>query len=118
MARIGDSARRDARGALAVCALAALSLGSGGPASAAAAKPDLVISSLSSSPASLQAGAQLQVVEVTRNGGGAKAGASRSAYFLSKDKRRSADDVRLAARSVPSLKRRASSKRTDRKSVV
>ena len=64
--------------------------------------PDLRVSSLTL-PASVGAGSVISVSDVTRNQGGAAAGPSATAYYLSPDVVLGAGDVLLGGRVVPAL---------------
>jgi large repetitive protein len=64
--------------------------------------PDLGLSSLTL-PASVRAGSVMSVSDVTHNQGGAAAGPSTTAYYLSADVVLSAGDVLLGGRVVPAL---------------
>ena len=78
------------------------------PAGAAAApgRADLKLAKVAVTPAAAAPGAQVRVSDVVRNAGRRKAGASRVAYFLSKDAKKDKGDVRLSgARSVRTLLR-------------
>jgi subtilase family serine protease/subtilisin family serine protease len=64
--------------------------------------PDLVVSSLIL-PTSVAAGSAMSVSDVTRNQGGAAAGASATGYYLSANTVLGGDDVLLGSRVVPAL---------------
>jgi CARDB len=81
-----------------LCAAAAVN-----PASAASGAPDLVITALTTSAHQVAAGNQVTVSDTTKNRGAAKAGASTTGYYLSKDKTRSSSDKTLGSRSIAQL---------------
>ena len=64
--------------------------------------PDLGVSSLTL-PTSIRAGSVMSVTDVTHNQGGAAAGPSTTAYYLSADAVLDAGDVLLGGRAVPAL---------------
>ena len=64
--------------------------------------PDLIVSSVTV-PASVRAGGSMTVSDVTRNQGGAAAGASTTVYYLSADSVLGGGDVLLGNRIVPAL---------------
>jgi subtilase family serine protease len=66
-------------------------------------RPDLIVTAVTS-PATAQAGGALGVTDTVRNQGSVGAGASSTRYYVSEDRARSADDLRLTgARSVAPL---------------
>ena len=103
--------------ALALVLLPALAL----PAAGAAAAPeraDLKLVKIAVSPAEAAPGARVRVSDTVRNAGRRKAGASRVAYFLSKDRRKGKGDIRLGGtRSVKRLARRKGSSGTKRLTI-
>ena len=64
----------------------------------AAARPDLVVAKVSASADQVIVGHKVKVTDTTKNAGTAKAASATTAYYLSKDKVRSAKDVRLGGR--------------------
>jgi hypothetical protein len=80
-------------------------------AAPAAAKPraDLVVRSVGSPPASLQPGGSFSLSEKVSNRGAKRAKASVVSYLLSRDRKLSADDVKIGQRRVPRLKRHRAS---------
>jgi len=64
--------------------------------------PDLGLSSLTL-PASIRAGSAMSLSDVTNNQGGAPAGPSTTAYYLSADVVQGAGDVLLGSRVIPAL---------------
>ena len=77
------------------------------PASAAA--PDLTVRSVAV-PAAAAPGARVTLTDATRNTGPARARASRTAWYLSGDRRKGRGDRRLVRRRVPALRPRRSSR--------
>ena len=84
-----------------VCRLAAL-LVMAVPAVAAAPKPDLAVTSVTTST-DLVAGQQARIRTKVANFGKAPAGASQTAYYLSFDERYSKNDLALGKSAVPKL---------------
>src|SRR3954454_10689148 len=83
-----------------------------GPAAAQArAKPDLVVSAVSASPASAVPGGELRVKDTTRNKGRRKAGRTRTGYFLSRNRKRGSD-VAVGDRPVKALRKGRKSRRS------
>jgi hypothetical protein len=78
-------------------------------AGSAAARPDLVVGSLTYAH-----GATLSVTETTVNRGGAAAKRSFTAVYLSKDAVKSAGDKRLGSHAVKALKKKRSARTTSR----
>ena len=77
----------------------------------AAALPDLVVTSISNPPASAVAGSSFNVTAAVKNIGKAKAKKSVMSYYLSKDTRKSREDIFLADhRTVHALKSKKSSR--------
>src|SRR5215216_4358297 len=66
-------------------------------AQAASRKPDLKTAGVAASATSLPAGGTLAVAAIVRNAGVRKAGRSMTGFFLSRDARRSRDDVRFGS---------------------
>ena len=65
---------------------------------------DLVEVAMSNLPATISAGGKLQVTDTVQNQGGVAAGSSTTRYYLSKDRQKSADNLRLSgSHSVPGL---------------
>ncbi|MGH2777413.1 MAG: CARDB domain-containing protein, partial [Actinomycetota bacterium] len=82
------------------------------PAAGAAAKPDLVVASLSGVPASVEQGDRFGVTVKVKNAGSRKAGSSTVRFYISGNSDRDSLDIRLTGkRSVPSLKPGQSFKR-------
>ena len=74
------------------------------PAFAAALEPDLIVRRVSQPPATRIQGQQFKVTETTKNTGNKRAGKSKTGYYLSTDKTKSNNDVRLpGTRRVPGL---------------
>jgi hypothetical protein len=68
-------------------------------------KPDLVVASISAPEGSVTIGGPVSLGATVRNRGGAGAGASKLGFFLSRDAKRSSDDVALGGRvSIRALK--------------
>ncbi len=87
-------------------------------ASAAPVKrPDLVVTKVSNPPILLVRGGAFQARDVTRNRGTRRARRTRTAYYLSKDRKRSKGDVRLKARRLVKALR-AGRRSTGRRRVV
>ena len=82
------------------------------PPASAAARPDLVVSKLSAAQATASPGGSVTVTATTANVGRAKAGASRTRFYLSTDRARSSGDVVLGTHKVSALARDARSKVT------
>ena len=80
-----------------------LTLLAGGQASAAG-RPDLVEVSISKPPGSVGAGLSFALKDKVQNKGGAKARASATGFYLSLDRERSQNDLRLGRRRVPELR--------------
>ena len=68
------------------------------PAVANAERPDLVQTAVADPPARVAAGALLTVKDAVANRGRARAGRSRTGYYLSLDRRRDLADLRLSGR--------------------
>ena len=68
------------------------------PAVATAERPDLVQSAVADPPNRVAAGASLTVKDAVANRGHARAGRSRTGYYLSLDRRRDRADLRLSGR--------------------
>ena len=102
--------RKDAaRARLLMAAVLVLTVGLTADAGAAG-KPNLVVSSVSEAPASLAEGSKFTATELVRNAGRATAGASTVRYYLTKDAKRTLDDILLVgAREVGALRRGGSS---------
>jgi hypothetical protein len=90
------------------------------PPAAAAARPDLSVTALSKPPASLRRGRTFNITDTTKNVGKAKAKASTTRYYLSKDNKRGGlTDIRLAkSRKVKILGRGKAHKGTVKGVVV
>ena len=73
------------------------------PAVAAAPKPDLAVTSVTTSTSDLVAGQQARIRTKVANFGKAPAGASQTAYYLSFDERYSKNDLALGKSAVPKL---------------
>lgn len=90
-------------------ALAATLLVVAGPAQTEAAlpaRPDLTATKVSVSPLAVTPPAALRLSSSTKNVGRARAAASKTAFFLSRDRKRDARDVRLGRARVKSLRAR------------
>ena len=81
------------------------------PAEAARKRPDLTVRPLSIT-GPLVPGGPLSVSVTVRNAGRARAKASRTSFVLSRDKRRSSDDLRLGTRRTKAIKARKKKSRT------
>jgi hypothetical protein len=86
--------------ALAVLGTLAVDAGAAGP------RPDLVVTTLVGPPGSVPEGASLEVEYRVKNKGRARARQSTARFYLSRDRRRSRDDPRVARRAVKALKPR------------
>ncbi|MBM2803282.1 MAG: putative Bacterial pre-peptidase C-terminal domain protein [Deltaproteobacteria bacterium] len=75
--------------------------------------PDLMVSGLSTSPASVNAGATIYITDTTRNSGNNTAGASVTQYRLSVDSTITSSDSLIGSRSVGTLKKSSSSTATN-----
>jgi hypothetical protein len=75
------------------------------PATAAAARPDLVVTRVAAPPAVVAPGRLVDVSATVRNRGRARAKASSLHFLLSRDARASADDRRIGQRFVRPLRR-------------
>ena len=74
------------------------------PAVAAPRKADLIVTAVSNPPASKAQDQTFKITDTTKNKGNKKAGKSKTAYYLSTDKKKSASDVKLTGtRSVKAL---------------
>ncbi|MEZ0579378.1 CARDB domain-containing protein [Nocardioides sp. MH1] len=73
------------------------------PAAHAAGKPDLVVKTVGLKAHSVAAGGVVRVSDTTKNVGSGKAGASRTAFYLSTDQKRSKGDHRIGTRQVARL---------------
>src|SRR5688572_30385043 len=74
------------------------------PAAAATPKPDLIVRRVSGPPATRIQGEQFKVTDTTKNVGTKRSGKSKTGYYLSADKAKSNNDVRLpGTRDVPGL---------------
>ena len=71
-----------------------------------APKPNLRVAALSFSTQSVAPGGDVSISETTSNAGSGRAGKSVTAYFLSADARKDANDRRIGSRSVSALKAR------------
>lgn len=80
-----------------------LTLLAAGQASAAG-RPDLVEVSVSKPPGNVGAGMSFTLKDAVKNKGGARAGASATGLYLSLDRERSTNDLRLGRRRVPELR--------------
>jgi hypothetical protein len=69
----------------------------------AAGKPDLVVKAVDLKARSVVAGSAVTVSDTTKNVGSARAGASRTAFYLSTDQQKSRGDHRLGRRKVGRL---------------
>jgi hypothetical protein len=81
---------------------------------AAKRRSDLVVASVAATPASIAPGGTLSLKDVTKNRGRARAGKSATGFYLSRDRKRSGDDIRLGQRVVGKLRRGRKSPRTAR----
>jgi len=76
-------------------------------------RPDLVEIAVSNPPATMSAGKKFSVTDTVQNQGGAAASSSSTQYYLSKDRQKGADDVKLSgSHSVPALAPAATHTRT------
>ena len=84
--------------------LVAIALAAVLPAVAATPKPDLIVRRVSSPPATCIQGQEFEVTDTTKNVGTKRAGKSKTGYYLSTDKTKSNNDVRLpGTRDIPAL---------------
>jgi hypothetical protein len=74
--------------------------------------PDLRITTVSNPPHLTRPGGRFKAAHVTKNAGAARAGASTTRYYLSRDRRRNRGDIRLQGSRVRALKRGQSAKGT------
>jgi hypothetical protein len=79
-------------------------------ASSGARRPDLAEMAVSVLPRAVRPGGSVRVTDTVHNRGRATAPRSTTGYYLSRDRAYGASDLRLAQRSVPSLRPRATSR--------
>jgi hypothetical protein len=80
------------------------------PAEARKARPDLKVTGVPLSVPTASPGSSFDVRDATKNSGRATARASRTSYFLSSDRKRSAGDFKVGSRKVGKLRPRKSSR--------
>jgi CARDB len=80
-------------------------------AAAAGPRPDLTLTTLAPPPALVSQGAPLEVAYRIKNRGRSRARRSTTRFYLSRDRRRSGDDPRLASTRVKALKPRKGMRR-------
>lgn len=95
-----------------------LSIAASDASAAPAKRPDLVVAKVSNPPILLVRGGAFRASDVTRNRGSQRARKTRTAYYLSKDRKRSKGDVRLKARRSVKALRAGKRSRGKRRVVV